>query len=75
MRFLDKAGICLFGGRFVEDLREFAFVDRFQMFIAAFELLEGLHDGFRHALMSLLRSTDEGELVAGGHPFVAVFVV
>ena len=75
MDFGDEAGICLSGGRFVEDLHEFAFVDRLQMFIAAFELFEGLYDGFRHALMSLLRSTNEGELVAGGHPFVAVFVV
>jgi hypothetical protein len=44
-------------------------------FAAGLELLESLHDGLGHTVMRFGGAADDGELLAGGEPFVAIGVV
>lgn len=59
----------------MHDLREFFFVDGFELFVASFELFERLHHGLRHAVMRFLRAAYESKLLPRGDAFVAVVVV
>jgi hypothetical protein len=59
----------------MDDLGELAGIDGLKVFIASFELFEGLHGGLSHALMGLGRAADEHELFSGGDAFVAIGVV
>ena len=62
-------------GGFVYDLGELASIDGFEVFVATFELLEGLDGGLGHALVGFGGAADEDEFFAGGDALVAVLVV
>jgi hypothetical protein len=46
-----------------------------QRFSAGFKFFERFHYRLRHPLVSLGGAADDGELFAGGEPFVAIGVV
>ena len=59
----------------MEDLGELALIDRFQLFVAAFELFESFHDRFSHSLVGFLGPSHQGKFIARGHTLVTILVV
>jgi hypothetical protein len=59
----------------VENLGELVRIDLMQRFSAGFKFFERFHYRLRHPLVSLGGAADDGELLAGGEPFVAIGVV
>ena len=59
----------------MNNLGQFVRFDGLQGLAALLEGLEGLDDGLGHAAVGLLGATDDGELLGGGQPLVAVGMV
>lgn len=59
----------------MENIGELAGIHGFEVFIAAFEFLEGLDGGLGHAFVGLGGAADEDKFIAGGEAFVAVGVI
>jgi len=59
----------------MDDFGEFFGADLLELLAAFFELFEGFHECLGHPVVCLGRAADDGEFLARGDAFVAVFVV
>jgi len=59
----------------VENVSELAGIHGFKVFIATFELFEGLDGCLGHAFVGLGGAAYEDEFIAGGEAFVTVGII
>ena len=59
----------------MDDLGEFGAFDLGEVFAAVLELLEGLDEGFCHAVVGFGRAAEDGELFGSCDTFVSVGIV
>ncbi len=59
----------------MDNLGEFTPINGFQTLITAFQFLECLDRGLRHASVGFFGAADEHEVFTLGHSFVAVLII
>jgi len=75
MRALPTVKLTLLGSAIFDDVFEFVLLDVVEGFAFAVEGFECFDHGFCHALVRLLRATDDSETLGLSDALVAVFVI